>query len=1480
MADEDAIARGRRSRGQYGRQARESVTSLTMRVNQLKKTDPVPKDELYTLERLIPIVQTKLDNFMGALVECQVLEDVGEADADEDENTMAHLAMAREFEEAQGLLGSIGRRMMEESDPITFNRNVGVPETGNRPVNAASQAPKLTAKPPPTMEKDIDHKKFIQWKKMWSNYSKIVKLDDRPEDQQRAHFWTMCTPDLLEKMNHAMDISDDSDCSMAEILTKMEQYLKDQRNVALDRMNLVKRRQHDGETFDDYYTSLCILAEDAQLRNMDYDAWMSTLITVGIEKEDTRQKLLSKTPTLDLKETLALCRSDEKGRIGNEDLEGQSKTMVAAAGHKRNNFTKNQKSKFRGKSAVGNEIQDALAKKKTSCGRCGYVHQSGRSCPALQQECNSCQRVGHFSKMCRAKRDKSQSSVPQRQNAIKIAGCIDREKPLIKLVITSHTGKSMGQQLAIPDTGAQGSVASLKVMENMRLKAEELDPPLPSKIVGINDQNLHSIGTTRVMLKLGGRRTEEVISFCMGITGFYLSREACKSLGIVPQNFPTPIPLDEQKIATIQTTKNRAAVTSPEEIKKMRECFLREFEDVFKTDGTLPAMSGPPMRIELRPDAVPYATKGVIPVAIPLRSAVWAIIESNVKNGIWEPMGDRPCEWLHPMVVTLKSNGLPRICIDLKRLNDQVARPKHPMKTPRDAITGISPKSRFFTTLDASNRYWQVDLHEDSRDLTCFITPWGRFRHCRAPMGFVASGDAYNLRGDEVFNGVPGVEKVVDDVLIATEGYQELVERVRTILERCRKYGVTLNPDKFVFGQEEVEYVGYKVSKAGIEANPERVSAIRDFPEPKTRTELRSFMGMVNQLGQFSSEIAAAAGPLRSALKTKYHFAWIPEYSEAMKEVKRVLISPPILSPFNPKAETALQTDASRTRGLGYVLLQRQESSWRLIQCGSRFLGDAETKYAMVELECLAILWAVKKCRIFLAGLPKFTVVTDHRPLVPILNKFTLDMVENARILKYKMALSLYQFNVVWRKGADHCIPDALSRAPVRDPFPDEVDESGEVHSQRAASIRIAMATMMDEEENTEIADPILSEIRRVSQQDDEYQALIKEIEEGVDSPLTTAFKKIIPELTTDYGLVLFGARIVIPKPWRKEALKRLHMSHQGVERTKRRARQTIYWPGMGSDIFNTVQACEKCQFFQPSQQKEPLCPTPTPSRVFECVSSDLFEFRGRSFLIYVDRLSGFPFVTEWVSDPTANQVVKIMRKYFVLCGVPVSIRTDGGPQFKAKVFQDFLVRWGVIWSPSTPYYPQSNGHAEVTVKSIKRLVAKTETMESDEFLQGLLEFRNTPRSDGRSPAQIVFGHAVRSQVPAHRRTFAREWRMQDDECDQKAAEQAGKVKEAYDKRARPLKPLIIGQSVRLQNYSSKRWDRVGTIVGIGKHRDYHIKVPSGRVCWLNRRFIRPIPSNLESKVEEQEIQKETTVEGEEEPKLRRSSRIRKKYQI
>lgn len=180
--------------------------------------------------------------------------------------------------------------------------------------------------------------------------------------------------------------------------------------------------------------------------------------------------------------------------------------------------------------------------------------------------------------------------------------------------------------------------------------------------------------------------------------------------------------------------------------------------------------------------------------------------------------------------------------------------------------------------------------------------------------------------------------------------------------------------------------------------------------------------------------------------------------------------------------------------------------------------------------------------------------------------------------------------------------------------------------------------------------------------------------------------------------------------------------------------------------------------------------------------------------------------------------------------------------QFRAKRVRDFLQTWGVEWKPSTPYYPQSNGHAEVTVKAVKSLVAKTTKngdLDCDEFAKGLLEIRNGPRIGGRSPAQILFGLPMRSTVPTHHRAYAAEWQRVATECDEKVESERQKVKVRYDKTAKPLPLFGIGTWVNVQDQKSGRWEKTGVVVAVGKNRDYLVKLPSGRVLWRNRRFLR-----------------------------------------
>ena len=161
-----------------------------------------------------------------------------------------------------------------------------------------------------------------------------------------------------------------------------------------------------------------------------------------------------------------------------------------------------------------------------------------------------------------------------------------------------------------------------------------------------------------------------------------------------------------------------------------------------------------------------------------------------------------------------------------------------------------------------------------------------------------------------------------------------------------------------------------------------------------------------------------------------------------------------------------------------------------------------------------------------------------------------------------------------------------------------------------------------------------------------------------------------------DDGIVLYGPRIVVPKAARREVLARLHDSHQGVERTKRRARQSVYWPGINNDISTTVSSCDKCQELLPSQQREPLKSEPLPTRVFEDVSADFFSYAGRDYLVYVDRLSGWPVTFHFAKgNTTSRHTIYACRRAFVALGVPIRFRSDGAPQFASREFRQFLNR-------------------------------------------------------------------------------------------------------------------------------------------------------------------------------------------------------------
>ena len=205
----------------------------------------------------------------------------------------------------------------------------------------------------------------------------------------------------------------------------------------------------------------------------------------------------------------------------------------------------------------------------------------------------------------------------------------------------------------------------------------------------------------------------------------------------------------------------------------------------------------------------------------------------------------------------------------------------------------------------------------------------------------------------------------------------EHLAHVRQLLQRCKDQGITLNPAKFKFARRRTKFGGFVLSKGRYTPDPVLYKPIREFPVPVNLTDLRSFQGLINQIAPFNQEVADKMLPLRPLLSQKNEFVWAPEHQSAFEQARAALSSPATLAFYDPPKPTSLHTDASRLKGLGFVLRQRQEDgTWRVVQCGSRFLSKTESRYAVIELELLGLCWATKKCQVFLEGLQQFQFST------------------------------------------------------------------------------------------------------------------------------------------------------------------------------------------------------------------------------------------------------------------------------------------------------------------------------------------------------------------------------------------------------------------------------------------------------------------------------------------------------------------------
>ena len=238
-----------------------------------------------------------------------------------------------------------------------------------------------------------------------------------------------------------------------------------------------------------------------------------------------------------------------------------------------------------------------------------------------------------------------------------------------------------------------------------------------------------------------------------------------------------------------------------------------------------------------------------------------------------------------------------------------------------------------------------------------------------------------------LLEGLPGVVCQFDDVLIHSPDQSTHDARLHAVLRRMQIAGVTLNRKKCSFNQSELKFLGHVLSEQGVSVDPDKTSAIQKMKTPTNVSEMRRFLGM---LGRFSPSIATTTQPLRQLLSKNREWMWGPSQEQAFARVKEELSNPVTLALYDPHLELKISADALSFR-LGAVIFQKgADKQWRLVAYASRALSTTEMRYAQIEKEALASVWACEKFQDYISG-RRVIIETDHKPLIPLLNAKELD---------------------------------------------------------------------------------------------------------------------------------------------------------------------------------------------------------------------------------------------------------------------------------------------------------------------------------------------------------------------------------------------------------------------------------------------------------------------------------------------------------
>ncbi|XP_055590207.1 uncharacterized protein LOC129742340 [Uranotaenia lowii] len=702
--------------------------------------------------------------------------------------------------------------------------------------------------------------------------------------------------------------------------------------------------------------------------------------------------------------------------------------------------------------------------RRSRCPQCNFLFHKHGKCPAANENCKGCGMRGHYVATCHQKKKHAnnvQTKIPgwtDSEDEKKQSPCPDiNSLTLSDVLIDCRLGSSSPIRFLI-DSGADVNIIGgddWKRLKNDYFAGKALLKPIR---LGTN-ADLRSYASSKpISIRCSFNAQVEVVGHCKPLVeaNFLVADAGRRSL------------LGRATASDLELLKVGACINACE---------------TYQQAKTFPKVPG--VRIKFSVDKSVSPTKNAyfnVPAAF--RESARARLEEMEHQGIIERVTTAP-DWISGMSAVAKGRNDFRLVVNMRAPNRAIKREYYRMPLLDDMKIKLHG-SKYFSKLDISNAFYHLELHENSRDLTTFLTETGMFRFTRLMFGVNCAPEIFQREMSRILEEVENKIVFIDDILAFSDSLEELHKTVALILRILRSNNLTINASKCEYDKTRIKFLGHELDEHGFHIDEAKVAAIRKFRKPSTVSELRSFLGLASYVSPYIRNFADTASPLWAIISSP-SWIWGDAQTEAFELLKDQISNCTVsLGYFSEKAKTILYTDASPS-ALGAVLVQEDaiQQPPRVIYFASKALTDTEKRYPQNQREALGAVWAVEHFAYFLLG-RQFTLRTDAQGFTFMLNR-SREASKRAltRADGWALRLSPYNFNVEYVRGQDNIAdPSSWLYEGQDEPF-EENTSPWEIATLEANSIKFITE---DEIRKATASDKLLVEVVVLLRHPDEVE--------------------------------------------------------------------------------------------------------------------------------------------------------------------------------------------------------------------------------------------------------------------------------------------------------------------------------------------------------------------------------------------------------